>query len=62
MVTNPTQIAERGNVKILALVPEEAANSVEEATIGPDTDFAVSQVPWESLIGRPWRDNAGYAV
>ena len=53
MVTNPTQIAERGNVKVLAIVPEEAANSVEEATIGPDTDFAISQVPWESLIGRP---------
>lgn len=48
--TNPTQIAERGGVRVLALVPDEPGNSVQDATIGPDTDFAISQVPWETLL------------
>jgi len=49
--TNPAQIAERGKVEILAIVPQEKENSVEKATIGPDTQFAISQVDWERIIG-----------
>ncbi|MCK4602023.1 MAG: dethiobiotin synthase [Phycisphaerae bacterium] len=50
MFTNRTQIAGRGKVKVLAIVPDEAANSVERATIGSDTDFAIGQVHWEEII------------
>ncbi len=49
IMTNPTQIASRGNVEILAIVPQEASNSIEYATLGPDTQFAIDQVPWEKL-------------
>lgn len=51
VMTNPTQISERGQVKVLALVPDEKANSVKKATIGPDTTYAVGQVAWERIIG-----------
>ena len=50
--TNPAQIAQRGNVNILALAPDEPANSVEKATIGPDTAFAIGQVDWQRIIQR----------
>jgi dethiobiotin synthetase len=49
--TNPQQIAQRSGVDVLAIVPDEPANSVERATIGPDTQFAIDQVDWERLIG-----------
>ena len=49
-VTNPAQIAARGNVEVLAVVPEEPENSVERATIGPDTQFAIDQVDWEKIV------------
>ena len=49
MATNPTQIAERGKIGVLAMVPDEEANSVENATIGPDTAFAIGQVDWERI-------------
>lgn len=49
--TNPAQIAERGGVTVLAIVPEEEANSVERATIGPDTQFAIDQADWERVVG-----------
>lgn len=49
MHTNPQQIAERGNVKVLALVPNEAENSVPNARIGPDTQFAVETVDWKKI-------------
>ena len=50
MHTNPQQIAERGRVEILAIVPEEASNSVRKATIGENTQFAISQGPWERIV------------
>jgi dethiobiotin synthetase len=50
MYTNPAQIAERGKVEVLAIVPDEDANSVERATIGPDTRFAISQMDWEAAF------------
>jgi dethiobiotin synthetase len=49
--TNPLQIAERGKTRVLAIVPEEAANHVERATIGENTQFAIDQVDWQHLIG-----------
>jgi len=52
MITNPTQIAALGQVPVLAVVPWEQANSVAEATIGPDTQFAIRQVQWEALLRR----------
>ena len=51
MYTNPTQIAERGSVKVLAVVPEDGESSVENATLGFDVEFAISQVDWERIIG-----------
>jgi len=50
MHTNPQQIAERGNVKVLALVPNEAGNSVANARIGPDTQFAIDSVDWNAIL------------
>ncbi len=50
MQTNPQQIAQRGRVKVLTLVPDEQANSVPNATIGPDTQFVIDQVDWDKLI------------
>lgn len=50
MFTNPQQIAELGKVDLLALVPQEAETSVEQAKLGPDTQFAISQVNWEKLM------------
>ena len=51
MLTNRAQIEARGRVKVLAILPDEPANSVENATIGPDTEFAVAQVDWQKLAG-----------
>lgn len=47
--TNPAQIAQRGKTELLAMVPDEEANSVEDATIGPDTAFTIGQVEWERI-------------
>ncbi len=44
------QIAHLGRVPVLAIVPDEPDNSVQEATIGPDTQFAIDQVPWKKII------------
>jgi dethiobiotin synthetase len=52
MFHNPQEIAARGKVNVLAVVPHEEQNSVQQATIGPDTEFNIAQVPWEKLIGR----------
>jgi len=51
MLTNRAQIEARGGVKVLAVLPDEPANSVENATIGPDTEFVVAQVDWRKLAG-----------
>ncbi len=51
MMTNPRQIAQLGGVEILAMIPEESGNSVENASLGPDTEFAVSQTDWAALMG-----------
>ena len=49
MLTNPAQIAARGGVDILAVIPDEQANCVEQSRLGPDTLFAASQVNWLDL-------------
>ncbi len=51
MMTNPTQIAQRGGVEILAMIPDEPGNSVESATLGSDTEFAIAQADWAKLMG-----------
>ena len=51
MYTNPAQIAARGGVKVLALVPDDPTSSVAAAKVGPDVQFAVDQVPWEAIAG-----------
>jgi dethiobiotin synthetase len=52
MYTNPQQIAERGRVKVLALVPDEPASSVETDRLGPDVRFAIGQTPWLEMLNR----------
>jgi len=51
MYTNPSQIAALGGVAVLAIVPEEPANSVSKVVIGPNTQFAVDQVDWAGISG-----------
>ena len=51
MQTNPQQISELGDVPILAVVPDEPENSVSNAKIGPDTQFAIDCVDWNKIIG-----------
>jgi len=48
--TNPAQIAGRGRVKLLAIVPEDCESSVRRATLGADVSFAVAQVEWQGLM------------
>ena len=49
VLTNPRQIAERGRVAVLAVVPDEPANSVEEATLGIETQSVIGQVDWQRI-------------
>ncbi len=49
IITNPAQIAQRGGVEILAIIPEEDANSVEEVSIAPCTQQIIAGVPWAKL-------------
>jgi dethiobiotin synthetase len=49
--TNPAEIADRGGVNVLALVPNDPRSSVEKATIGNDVQFTIDQVDWRGLIG-----------
>jgi dethiobiotin synthetase len=49
MFTNSKQVEALGRTKVLALVPEEPANSIEMAVVGPDTQFAIDQVDWARL-------------
>ncbi|MCD4824526.1 MAG: dethiobiotin synthase [Phycisphaerae bacterium] len=59
MHTNPAQIAQRGRVPILALVPDDPDCNVAEATIGQDTQFAIDQVDWPGILGLPPRRAIG---
>jgi dethiobiotin synthetase len=49
-LTNIDQVRRLGNVPVLAIVPDEPANSVEKCSIGPDTMFAISRVNWRELM------------
>lgn len=51
MFTNPQEIIRLGQTKVLAIVPHEKNNSVEKATIGPNTSFSIAQTDWEALMG-----------
>lgn len=49
--TNPAQIVERGQVELLAIVPQDGESSVELATLGFDVEFAIKQVDWQRIMG-----------
>ena len=51
-LTNPHQIAVRGQTGVLAIVPDEADNSVERVTIAPETQYAIDQTDWDALADR----------
>ena len=53
MSTNPLQIAQLGATKVLAIVPDDPASSVEKLLLGPDVQFAVGQVDWAEIMGLP---------
>ena len=50
MLTNPTQIAQKGKTQILALVPEDFETSVHNACLGSEVSFAINQVDWKRII------------
>ena len=50
MQTQPGRIARLGGVAILALVPEDADNSVSSATLAESAQFAIDQAPWGKII------------
>ncbi|HUS46796.1 MAG TPA: dethiobiotin synthase [Phycisphaerae bacterium] len=51
MHTNPAQIEQRGQTKVLALVHEDAENSVAKACIAPGTQAAIDSVDWHRVCG-----------
>ena len=50
MLTNPAEIARKGETQILALAPEDSETSVSNAILGPDVSFAIDQVDWKRII------------
>ena len=48
--TNPQQLADRGDVPILARVPNDADTDVDKATLGPETQLSLKQVNWLELM------------
>ena len=50
MRTAPDLIARSGRVKLLALIPDDPANNVDQAAVAPSAQHAVDQVPWERII------------
>ena len=49
--TNPAQIASLGGAKILAIVGEDPATSVDGDALGAGVKFAIDQVDWPALMG-----------
>lgn len=49
--TNPAQIAQRGGVDEVVVVPNDPDNSVEGATLGPGTEAIIAAVAWDRLAG-----------
>ena len=50
MQTQADRIARLGRLKVLALVPDDAANDVARAALADSARFAVDQAPWEQII------------
>lgn len=50
MAMVPGQIARHGQVGVLALVPDDPANNVADASLAPSAQFAIDQVDWQRLI------------
>ncbi len=51
MFTNPQQIADRGNVPVLALVPDDTDSDVEQARLGDDIQCAIDRIPLKKIAG-----------
>jgi len=51
MRTNARQIADRGDVAVLCVVPDDPAASVEQGTLTPRVLDAIGGVDWASLMG-----------
>ncbi len=49
-ITNVRQIAERGQVDVLAVVDDDPESSVERGVLGPGVREAVNQVNWADLM------------
>ncbi len=53
VLTNPDQIARRGNVDILAIVPDDPGSSVEGNRLGNAARDAIDAVDWQGLLAGP---------
>jgi len=53
MQTQPPLLTELTGLPVLAVVPEDAGNSVASARLAPSARFAVEQTPWETLLRPP---------
>jgi len=49
ILTNPTQVAQRGGTQILALVPEDTETSVADGKLGGEVSYAIDQVDWKKI-------------
>ena len=50
MRTNPQQIARRGVVDVLAVVPDDPGNCVGTGSIAPGTESVIARVPWDTWL------------
>ena len=55
MITNPAQIAEKGETQILALTPDDSETSVSKSILGPGVSYAIDQVDWKKIIAKNCR-------
>lgn len=55
VLTNPDQIAGRGGVRVLAVVPDDPGSSVAQLKVGAVAQDAVDRVPWSEIVdaGKP---------
>ncbi|MDP6636295.1 MAG: dethiobiotin synthase [Phycisphaerae bacterium] len=50
MLTNPAQIAQKGEIPVLALAPDDIETSVSKSILGKGVSFAIDQVDWRKII------------
>jgi dethiobiotin synthetase len=51
--TNPHQIARLGRTRVLAILPAESENSVEDVTLGEATQATMAAVNWPGVLHLP---------